>query len=217
MFLNELGLDPGIDHMSAMQIIDRAHARGGRVRSFRSVCGGLPAPESADNFLGYKLSWSPRGFLVAGLNSARWLEDGEEREVPKGHLFDAPLPVHVTPGFALECLPNRDSTAYKQTYGLVDAHTVFRGTLRYRGFSAIMRVLQAFNLFSDAPMKELQPGAPALPWVLRGAAVAFLLLTCVGFLLSLFCAETIDKHPRAGPPEGDQRHGALRGDAHAAL
>ena len=77
--LNEIGLDPGIDHLSAMQLIDHAHATGGRVVSFQSLCGGLPAPEAADNALQYKFSWSPRGVLAAGMNSSRFLKDGKVR------------------------------------------------------------------------------------------------------------------------------------------
>ena len=93
--LNEIGLDPGIDHLSAMQLIHDAHRRGGKVVSFRSLCGGLPAPEAADNPLQYKFSWSPRGVLSAGLNSSRYLENGKvgRRSSPPpkvGSLPDAP-------------------------------------------------------------------------------------------------------------------------------
>jgi hypothetical protein len=80
--LNEIGLDPGIDHLSAMQLIDAAHADGGRVVSFESLCGGLPAPEAASNPLQYKFSWSPRGVLLAGLNASRHLRDGKVRVQP---------------------------------------------------------------------------------------------------------------------------------------
>ena len=77
--LNEIGLDPGIDHLSAMQMIDDAHRSGGKVVSFQSLCGGLPAPEAANNPLQYKFSWSPRGVLSAGMNSSRFLKDGKVR------------------------------------------------------------------------------------------------------------------------------------------
>lgn len=164
-FLNEMGLDPGIDHMTAMQVLDSARERGAVVRSFRSLCGGLPAPESSDNFLGYKLSWSPRGFLTAGLNAARWLEDGEEHSIPAGSLFKNPQQVSIYPAFALEVLPNRDSISYKDVYGLKDAHTIFRGTLRYQGFASMMSVLAKLDLFDSKPVDYLMPGAPPMTWV----------------------------------------------------
>ena len=87
ILLNELGLDPGIDHMSAMRVIDRAHDAGGAVKAFRSFCGGLPAPDANDNPLGYKFSWSPRGVVLAGRNDARYLQNGRTVEVPNERLF----------------------------------------------------------------------------------------------------------------------------------
>ena len=87
VFLNEIGLDPGIDHMSAMRIIDDVHARGGKIRYFRSYCGGLPAPEANDNPFGYKFSWAPRGVLLASRNGAEYLADGRRVEVAPERLF----------------------------------------------------------------------------------------------------------------------------------
>jgi saccharopine dehydrogenase (NADP+, L-glutamate forming) len=134
LFLNEIGLDPGIDHMSAMRIIDRVHADGGRVVSFRSYCGGLPAPEANTNPFGYKFSWSPRGVLLAGRNDARYLEDGQVVEIPNRRLFATRHTVPVEGVGDLEAYPNRDSLPYIQLYGIPEAHTMYRGTLRYPGW-----------------------------------------------------------------------------------
>lgn len=163
--LNELGLDPGIDHLSAMKIIDEVKHEGGRVLSFSSVCGGLPAPEASDNPLGYKFSWSPRGVLSAGLNASRYLKNGQLQTTPQGRLFDhaQPYDIHY-PGFNLECLPNRDSTVYSAFYGLQDAHTVFRGTLRFKGFSELMGALGRLGLFDETD-NPLLKSAPTPSWV----------------------------------------------------
>ena len=95
MVLNEIGVDPGIDHMSAMKIIHEVQAKGGKVTSFRSYCGGLPAPEANDNPLGYKFSWSPRAVLLAGRNDGRYLENGKEVYVPGPDLFTHNWPMNV--------------------------------------------------------------------------------------------------------------------------
>jgi len=134
LFLNEIGLDPGIDHMSAMRIIDRVHADGGQVVSFRSYCGGLPAPEANTNPFGYKFSWSPRGVLLAGRNDARYLEDGQLVEVPNRRLFATRHTVPVEGVGDLEAYPNRDSLPYVHLYGIPEARTMYRGTLRYPGW-----------------------------------------------------------------------------------
>ena len=95
LFLNEIGIDPGVDHMSAMQIIDQVHDRGGKVRHFYSFCGGLPAPEDNDNPFGYKFSWSPLAVLRAGTNEARYVKNGRLVSVPATQLF---LDVHHPTG-----------------------------------------------------------------------------------------------------------------------
>ncbi|MFO7653032.1 MAG: saccharopine dehydrogenase C-terminal domain-containing protein [Candidatus Krumholzibacteriia bacterium] len=138
VFLNELGLDPGIDHLSAMRVIDRLREQGGTVEEFRSCCGGLPAPEAVDNPFGYKFSWSPRGVLLAGRNPARYLSGGELREVPAERLFRDMRLVHVPDAGDFEAYPNRDSLVYRDVYGLDRAHTIFRGTLRNLGWCDTM-------------------------------------------------------------------------------
>ncbi len=132
--LNEIGVDPGIDHMSAMRIIDDVRKRGGRIVAFRSYCGGLPAPEANDNPFGYKFSWAPRGVLLAGRNSAMYLLDGRKVEVPSNRLF---RDMHILPVEGLgdyEAYPNRDSISYIDVYGLRGIQTIFRGTLRNMGW-----------------------------------------------------------------------------------
>jgi saccharopine dehydrogenase-like NADP-dependent oxidoreductase len=126
-----------MDHMSAQRFIDHVKADGGRVKHFSSVCGGLPAPEAANNPLAYKFSWSPRGVLTAAKNPSRYVKDGRTVSVPGEQLLNSAVPFSAWcwPAFNLEVLPNRDALPYQSLYGLEDAATVFRGTLRYRSFS----------------------------------------------------------------------------------
>ena len=131
--LNEVGLDPGIDHMSAMAIIHSARAKGGEVVGFRSYCGGLPAPDSDDNPLRYKFSWSPAGVLNAATADARYLKDGGVVEVPGPDLFTHYETIEVDGAGAFEGYPNRDSVAYREVYGLHGARSLLRGTLRNTG------------------------------------------------------------------------------------
>jgi saccharopine dehydrogenase-like NADP-dependent oxidoreductase len=132
--LNEIGADPGIDHMSAMKIIHRVQKAGGEISSFRSWCGGLPAPEANTNPLGYKFSWSPRGVLLAGRNAAHYLEDGKEINISSEELFDHHWAVKVNGMYRFEGYANRDATPYAEIYGILSAKTVFRGTLRNPGW-----------------------------------------------------------------------------------
>ena len=141
LLLNEMGVDPGIDHMSAKRVIDKVQGAGGRIRGFRSCTGGLPAPGDNDNPWGYKFSWSPRGVLVAGRNPAKWLEDGELVEVPGEELFLNHWPLDVQGVGTLESYPNRDAMRYVALYGLEGVETMFRGTLRYAGWSVAMKQL----------------------------------------------------------------------------
>lgn len=136
--LNEVGLDPGMDHMSAMKIIDDVHARGGEITSFSSVCGGLPAPEVANNPLLYKFSWSPMGVMKASQNDAIFRRDGELVRVDGANLLGSAEPFNAWQSLHLECLPNRDSLVYGEKYGIQSASSIFRGTLRYFGFSELL-------------------------------------------------------------------------------
>ncbi len=151
LLLNECGLDPGLDHMSAMRVIDRVHDDGGRIVRFESCTGGLPSPEAADNPWRYKFSWSPRGALVAGTQPARYLGDGIERRVDGRVLFDHYWPYDVHGLGRFEVYPNRDSIPYCETYGLRDMDTMVRGTIRYPGWSRGMKAV------ADLGLLELEP------------------------------------------------------------
>ncbi|KAI9193475.1 Saccharopine dehydrogenase-domain-containing protein [Polychytrium aggregatum] len=159
--LNEIGLDPGIDHLTAMRTIHEVQAAGGRVSSFVSWCGGLPAPEASNNPLGYKFSWSPRGVLLAGLNSAKFKMNGKMHEIPGSHLLKSAMNVDMYRGFALEGVPNRDSLKYTSLYELGDLNkldTMFRGTLRYKGYGELMSCFKDLGLFETAPSKLASQG-----------------------------------------------------------
>lgn len=157
LILNEVGLDPGIDHMSAMKMIDEATAKGGRVTRFTSLCGGLPAPEAAgSNPLGYKFSWSPKGVLLAAQNAAQFRENGRLQHIPGTELLTHSRPLTLNNAFALDVLPNRDSTAFANLYGLADAPSFFRGTLRYHGFCERMQALVQLGLLEQGPRPELK-------------------------------------------------------------
>jgi saccharopine dehydrogenase (NADP+, L-glutamate forming) len=153
LLLNECGLDPGIDHMSAMRIIHQVEDRGGKVTSFKSSTGALPAHEANTNPFGYKFSWSPRGVLLASRNAARWLENGVEKKVPGEQLFENYYIQDVPGAGSFENYPNRDSVPYKDIYGLKEARTVYRGTFRMTGWCETMRKVVALGWLGDAPMK----------------------------------------------------------------
>jgi len=138
LLLNEMGVDPGIDHMSAMEVIHRERERGGTLVGFSSWCGGLPAPEANDNPFGYKCSWTPKGVLLAARNSARYLRGGKIVEIPAERLFSDPARVEIPGVGTFEGYPNRDSVAYVATYGFgPEVKEMFRGTLRNLGHCAL--------------------------------------------------------------------------------
>jgi saccharopine dehydrogenase-like NADP-dependent oxidoreductase len=148
IILNEIGLDPGIDHMSAMRIIDRIHGKEGAVLEFYSICGALPAPESANNPLKYKFSWSPKGVVMAGNNDAMFLHHGQKVSIPAKDLFKNPFNINFPGVGILDVYPNRDSIAYKDIYGIPEAQTMYRGTFRYPGWCETMDVIKQLNLIS---------------------------------------------------------------------
>ncbi len=149
LFLNEIGLDPGIDHMSAMKIINGIKEKGGRVESFRSYCGALPAPEAADNPLKYKFGWSPRGVVLAGKNPARFLEDGKEVNIPGERLFEHYFTIEVNNLGTFEIYPNRDSIPYIDKYSIQGVSTMFRGTIRYPGWCRLWAVISRMGYLSE--------------------------------------------------------------------
>jgi saccharopine dehydrogenase (NADP+, L-glutamate forming)/spermidine synthase len=158
ILLNESGVDPGIDHMTAMKVIHRVQKDGGEITSFTSWCGGLPAPEANTNPFGYKFSWSPKGVLLAGKNSALYLKDGKEVFVPGEELFDHYwiVPVEVEGEMMdFEGYPNRDSLPYMETYGITTAENMFRGTLRYPGWCSTMRKLVDLGLLDEEERDDI--------------------------------------------------------------
>ncbi|DBA04445.1 TPA: hypothetical protein N0F65_010041 [Lagenidium giganteum] len=160
--LCELGLDPGMDHMSAMKVIDEVKAHDGKIVSFSSVCGGLPAPEAADNPIGYKFSWSPRGVLTAALNAAQYRKDGKVVNVRGDDLLISNEHVNFLPAFAIDQIPNRDSLPYADIYGIPDAHSIYRGTLRYAGCCEILYQMRNLGLFDTNPAGAMPSTWPDL-------------------------------------------------------
>jgi len=154
LILNECGLDPGIDHMSAMRIIHDVEGKGGKVISFRSTTGALPSHEANNNPFGYKFSWAPRGVLLASKNPSKWLQDGKIVSYPSEQLFEN-YAIQDVPGVgSFENYPNRDSVPYKDIYGLKDAKTVYRGTFRMTGWCETMRKIVALGWLSEDPVKD---------------------------------------------------------------
>ncbi len=148
IILNEIGVDPGFDHMTAMRIIDRVKSEGGKIKEFYSVCGALAASEVADNPFRYKFSWSPKGVIMAGNNSARYLRDGEIVEISSENLFKNPLKIEFPEVGTMEVYPNRDSLAYIGIYGLPDIETMYRGTFRYPNWCECMDAMKTLGLVS---------------------------------------------------------------------
>lgn len=149
LILNEIGLDPGIDHMEAMRIIHEVEEKGGEITSFTSYCGGLPAPEANTNPFGYKFSWSPLGVLLAGKNSAQYLKDGQKILIPSENLFEnfTVIPIEGLGDF--EGYPNRDSMPYIDLYNIQSTKTMFRGTLRNIGWCETMKKIVDLGMLDE--------------------------------------------------------------------
>ena len=148
LLLNEIGVDPGFDHMTAMRIIDKVHETDGKVKEFYSLCGALPAPEEANNPFGYKFSWSPRGVLKASNNGATYRKNRQIVEIPTEDLFKNPLEIDFPEVGKLEVYPNRDSLIYSELYNLQEAETVYRGTFRYPHWCKSLDVIKELGLLS---------------------------------------------------------------------
>ncbi|MGS2762710.1 saccharopine dehydrogenase family protein [Sinomicrobium sp. M5D2P9] len=149
VFMNEIGLDPGIDHMSAMHVIDRIRDRGGKILLFESFCGGLVAPESDNNLWNYKFTWNPRNVVVAGQGgTAKFIQEGTYKYIPYHKLFRRTEFLDVEGYGKFEAYANRDSLKYREAYGLEDVLTLYRGTMRRVGFS------RAWNMFVQLGMTD---------------------------------------------------------------
>lgn len=148
IILNELGLDPGIDHMEAMRVIDEVKKEGGEIQGFVSFCGGLPAPEANTNPFGYKFSWSPVGVLLAGKNSAQYLKDGREIFIPSENLENYDF-ITIKGLGVFEGYPNRNSLPYISLYGIPEAKTMLRGTLRYVGWCETIKKMVQLGVLNQ--------------------------------------------------------------------
>ena len=149
VFMNEIGLDPGIDHMSAMQVIDRIKAKGGKMLMFESFTGGLVAPESDDNLWHYKFTWNPRNVVLAGHGgAAEFIQEGSYKYIPYHRLFRRTEFLEIEGYGRFEAYANRNSLKYKSIYGLEDILTLYRGTMRRVGFS------KAWNMFVQLGMTD---------------------------------------------------------------
>jgi saccharopine dehydrogenase-like NADP-dependent oxidoreductase len=149
MILNEIGVDPGIDHMSAMRIFHKVEGEGGKIVSFMSYCGGLPAQEANTNPLGYKFSWAPKGVLKAAGNNARYMKNNEIVEIEGKNLFGNYWFVNVEGAGTLEAYPNRDSMGYIDLYGLKHLHTMYRGTFRNVSHCDTWFILSQMGFFQE--------------------------------------------------------------------
>ena len=148
LLLNEIGLDPGIDHMSAMQVIDEIKENGGELTSFKSFCGGLVHPDYDNNPWNYKFTWNPRNVVLAGQGTAQYIENGDYKYIPYTSLFERTEHMEVLDAGEFEGYANRDSLSYRKSYGLDDIPTLFRGTLRRKGYS------EAWNVFVQLGMTD---------------------------------------------------------------
>lgn len=149
VFMGEMGLDPGIDHMSAMRVIDDIRAEGGVIESFHSYAGGLVAPESDTNPWHYKFTWNPRNVILAGQGTAQYIQKGRLKYLPYHRLFDTYRVVDVQDFGPYEMYPNRDSLLYRKLYDLEDIPTLVRGTLRHRGFCDAWNIFVQLGLTDD--------------------------------------------------------------------
>jgi len=148
ILMNESGLDPGLDHASAMKIIDRIKAEGGKLTLFKSYTGGLIAPESDKNPWGYKFTWNPRNVILAGQGTAKYIENGKYAFIPYHRLFTRTEKIYIDSLGYFEGYANRDSLNYRSIYGIEDAQTILRGTLRKPGYS------EAWNVFVQLGMTD---------------------------------------------------------------
>ncbi len=158
LLLNEIGLDPGIDHMSAMQIIDRLKEAGEEITLFKSFCGGLVAPESNDNPWGYKFSWNPRNVVLAGQSTALFVQNGTYKFLPYNRLFTQIEMISVDGLGSFDAYANRDSLSYRKPYGLEHIPTLLRGTLRKKGFCKAWNVFVKLGWTDDSYIVDNSAG-----------------------------------------------------------
>ena len=159
VFMNEIGLDPGIDHMSAMQIIDRIRDNGGKMLLFESFTGGLVAPEYDSNLWNYKFTWNPRNVVVAGQGgAAKFIQEGTYKYIPYQKLFRRTEFLEIEHYGTFEAYANRDSLKYREAYGLQNALTLYRGTMRRVGFSKAWQMFVMLGMTDDSYIIENSQG-----------------------------------------------------------
>ncbi len=151
LFMNEIGVDPGIDHMSAMRIIDEIHEKQGEITSFKSYCGGLMAPESDNNPWNYKFTWNPRNVVLAGQGgTAQYIDRGQYKFIPYSQLFARLDKIFVDGYGSFEGYANRDSLSYREVYDLKNIPTIYRGTLRRTNFASAWNVFVVLGMCDDS-------------------------------------------------------------------
>ena len=151
VFMNEVGLDPGIDHMSAIHVIDRIRDKGGKMILFESFTGGLVAPESDNNLWNYKFTWNPRNVVIAGQGgAAKFLQEGTYKYIPYHRLFRRTEFLEIDGYGRFEVYANRDSLKYQNVYGLDDIKTLYRGTMRRVGFSKAWNIFVILGMTDDS-------------------------------------------------------------------
>jgi saccharopine dehydrogenase-like NADP-dependent oxidoreductase len=149
LLLNEIGLDPGIDHMSAMKVIDDLKSQGAEITSFKSFCGGLIHPNSDNNPWNYKFTWNPRNVILAGQGTAQYIVNDTYKYIPYHQLFKRTETLNILNAGVFEGYANRDSLSYRKSYGLEDISTMFRGTLRKKGFCRAWDIFIQLGMTSD--------------------------------------------------------------------
>ncbi len=155
VIMNEIGVDPGLDHMSAMNVIDSIQEKGGELTTFESFTGGLIAPESDNNPWNYKLTWNPRNVVLAGQGgAAKFIQEGKYKYIPYNRLFRRTEVISIDGYGDFEGYANRNSLSYRDTYGLNDIPTIYRGTLRRKGFSKAWNVFVQLGATDDTYVLE---------------------------------------------------------------
>jgi saccharopine dehydrogenase-like NADP-dependent oxidoreductase len=152
IFLTELGLDPGIDHMSAAKTINHIHSNGGKVDSFRSICGAIPSAEANSNPWSYKLSWAPASLVGASKRNARVMIDGTVHDWPNGETYEHVYLEEIKGVGWFEVYANADSLPYLEIYGIPEARSIYRGTIRYPGWCETICKMNEIGLFEETPL-----------------------------------------------------------------
>ncbi|MBN1155376.1 saccharopine dehydrogenase NADP-binding domain-containing protein [candidate division KSB1 bacterium] len=161
IFLNEIGVDPGIDHMAAMKVIQSVQNHGGKIKSFYSYCGGLPSMEHNTNPLGYKFSWSPVGVMLATNSAGKYLRDGKIIEIPAEKLFEHYWFIDIPNTGTFEAYVNRDAIPYLELYNIPDAESMYRGTLRNIGHCETWNNFKKIGLLNQDRRYDFSKVPPA--------------------------------------------------------